>query len=155
MMKAILAIGLITECQSFGMMFKLNYVSCHKLPKTSQNVLYKPQTHENHTNRFPTLAIAYPQGVRQLQPPRQIRNHQALVRKLDSARSYPPSQKRLTMEWIKCLDRMPTPYEPVLIFTTDMNQAYAWLYNDLWWYEHQTWFLTEVSHWMPLPPNPF
>ncbi len=56
----------------------------------------KPQTHENYTYRFPTLATAYPQGVRQLQPPRQIRNHQALVRQLDPARSYPPSQKRLT-----------------------------------------------------------
>ncbi len=115
----------------------------------------KPQTHENHTNRFPTLATAHPQGMRQLQPPRQKRNHQALVRQLDPARSHPPSQKRLVMEWIKCLDRMPTPYEPVLIFTTDMNQAYAWLGDGRWYYEHQTWFLTEVSHWMPLPPNPF
>jgi hypothetical protein len=59
------------------------------------------------------------------------------------------------MEWIKCLDRMPTPYEPVLIFTTDMNQALAWLGDGRWYYEHQTWFLIEVSHWMPLPPNPF
>jgi hypothetical protein len=50
---------------------------------------------------------------------------------------------------------MPTPYEPVLIFTTDMNQALAWLGDGRWYYEHQTWFLTEVSHWMPLPPNPF
>jgi len=46
MMKAILAIGLITECQSFGMMFKLNYVSCHKILKTSQIVPYKTQTYE-------------------------------------------------------------------------------------------------------------
>jgi hypothetical protein len=115
----------------------------------------KPQPHENHTYRFPTLATAYPQGVRQLQPTRQIRNHQALVRQLDPAWSHPSSQKRLTMEWVKCLDRMPTPYEPVLIFTTDMNQAYAWLGDGRWYYEHQTWFLTEVSHWMPLPPNPF
>jgi len=115
----------------------------------------KPQTHENHTNRLPTLATAHPQGVRQLRPTRQIRNHQGLVRQLDPARSYPPSQKRLTMEWVKCLDRMPEPGEPVLIFTIDMNQAFAWLWDDLWYYEHQTWFLSEVSHWMPLPPNPF
>ncbi len=115
----------------------------------------KPQTHENHTNRFPTLADSHPQGVRQLQPARQIRNHQGLVRQLDPARSNPPSQKRLVMEWVKCLDRMPKRYEPVLIFTTDMNQAYAWLGDGRWYYEHQTWFLTEVSHWMPLPPNPF
>jgi hypothetical protein len=78
-----------------------------------------------------------------------------LVRQLDPARSNPSSQKRLTMEWVKCLDRMPEPYEPVLIFTTDMNQAYAWLGDGRWYYEHQTWFLIEVSHWMPLPPNPF
>jgi len=115
----------------------------------------KPQPHENHTNRFPTLATAHPQGMRELQSPRQIRNHQGLVRELDPARSYPPSQKRLIMEWVKCLDRMPEPYEPVLIFTTDMNQAFAWLGDGRWYYEHQTWFLTEVSHWMPLPPNPF
>jgi hypothetical protein len=50
---------------------------------------------------------------------------------------------------------MPEPYEPVLIFTIDMNQAYAWLGDGRWYYEHQTWFLIEVSHWMPLPPNPF
>jgi hypothetical protein len=31
-----------------------------------------------------------------------------------------------------------------------MNQAYAWLGDARWYYEHQTWFLTEVSHWMPL-----
>jgi len=93
--------------------------------------------------------------MRQLQPPRQIRNHQGLVRQLDPARSNPSSQKSLTMEWVKCSDRLPEPGEPVLIFTTDMNQAYAWLGDGRWYYEHQTWFLTEVSHWMPLPPNPF
>jgi len=93
--------------------------------------------------------------VRQLQPTRQIRNHQALVRQLDPARSHPSSQKRLTMEWIKCSERLPEQGEPVLIFTTDMNQFMAWLGHDRWWYEHQTWFLIEVSHWMPLPPNPF
>ncbi len=124
-------------------------------PASAITLPTKPQPHENHTNRFPTLATPHPQGVRQLQPTRQKRNHQGLVRQLDPARSYPPSQKRLTMEWIKCLDRMPTPYEPVLIFTTDRNQAYAWLGDGRWYYEHQTWFLTEVSHWMPLPPNPF
>jgi hypothetical protein len=59
------------------------------------------------------------------------------------------------MEWVKCLDRMPTPYEPVLIFTTDMNQAFAWLGDGRWECEHETWFLTEVLYWMPLPPNPF
>jgi hypothetical protein len=76
---------------------------------------------------------------------------------LEEARSFEAKIKEefKSMEWIKCLDRMPTPYEPVLIFTTDMNQAYAWLGDGRWYYEHQTWFLTEVSHWMPLPPNPF
>ena len=56
----------------------------------------KPQTHENHTHRLPTLATAHPQGVRQLLKTRPLRNHQALVRQLDPARSYPSSQKRLT-----------------------------------------------------------
>ncbi len=116
----------------------------------------KPQTYENHTNRFPTLADSHPQGLRQLQPTRQIRNHQGLVRQLDPARSNPSSQKRLVMEWIKCSERMPELGEPVLIFTTDMNQFMGWLENrHLWSYEHQSWFLSEVSHWMPLPPNPF
>ena len=63
----------------------------------------KPQTHETNPNRFPTLATAYPQGVRQLQPPRQKRNHQALVRQLDTARSHPSSEKRLS-------HGMDTPY---------------------------------------------
>ena len=53
------------------------------------------------------------------------------------------------MEWVKCSDRLPEPGEPVLIFTTDMNQFMAWLVHDRWYYEHQTWFLIEVSHWMP------
>ena len=93
--------------------------------------------------------------MRELQPPRPLRNHQALVRQLDPAWSHPPIQKRLVMEWVKCLDRMPEPYEPVLIFTTDMNQAYAWLGDGRWDCEHESWFLTEVLYWMPLPPNPF
>jgi hypothetical protein len=62
----------------------------------------------------------------------------------------------MTMEWVKCSDRLPEPGELVLIFTTDMYLFMGWLENGhLWCYEHQTWFLTEVSHWMPLPPNPF
>jgi hypothetical protein len=130
-------------------------ITCHKIPKTTQIVPYKPQTYENHTNRFQTLATAYPQGLRQLLKARPFRNHQGVVRQLDPARSHPPSQKRLTMEWIKCSERLPEPGEPVLIFTTDRNQAYAWLGNGRWYYEHQMWLLIEVSHWMPLPPNPF
>jgi len=35
----------------------------------------KPQPHENHTHRFPTLATAYPQGMRQLPKARPFRNH--------------------------------------------------------------------------------
>jgi len=58
-------------------------------------------------------------------------------------------------KWIKCSDRMPEQDTPVLIYTSDMYLAMAWLSNNRWYYEHQTWFLTEVSHWMPLPPNPF
>ena len=59
-------------------------------------------------------------------------------------------------KWIKCSERLPELGEPVLIFTTDMNQFMGWLENrHLWSYEHQSWFLSEVSHWMPLPPNPF
>jgi len=35
----------------------------------------KPQTHENHTDRFQTLADSHPQGMRQLPNPRPLRNH--------------------------------------------------------------------------------
>ncbi len=58
-------------------------------------------------------------------------------------------------KWIKCSERLPELGEPVLIFTTDMNQFMGWLENrHLWSYEHQSWFLSEVTHWMPLPNRP-
>jgi hypothetical protein len=49
---------------------------------------------------------------------------------------------------------MPEQDTPVLIYTSDMYQAMAWLSNNRWYYEHQTWFPSEVLYWMPLPPSP-
>ena len=114
-----------------------------------------PQPHENHTHRFPTLATAHPQGVRQLQPPRQIRNDQALVRQLDPARSYPPSQKRLTMEWIRPQDQMPKEGEVVLVCNEiglKSVASYDTYYNE--WNCDCSWWPREVAYWMPIPQPP-
>ena len=115
----------------------------------------KPQTHENHTNRLQTLATAHPQGMRELHQTRPLRNHQGLVRQLDPARSYPSSQKRMKMEWIKCSERMPTGNHPVLVYIRDGYQIIAFKEPDRWVWEGESWFLSEGMYWMPLPPNPF
>ena len=115
----------------------------------------KPQTHENHTHRFPTLADSHPQGMRQLPKARPFRNHPPMASELRPARPYPPSQKRLTMQWIKCSERMPTGNDPVLVYIRDGYQIIAFKEPDRWVWEGESWFLSEGMYWMPLPPNPF
>ena len=130
-------------------------ITCHKLPKTTQIVPYKPQTHENHTDRLQTLADSHPQGVRELHQARPLRNHPPMEGQLHPARTYHPSQKRLTMEWIKCSERMPTGNDPVLVYIRDGYQIIAFKEKTHWVWEGESWFLSEGIYWMPLPPNPF
>ena len=62
---------------------------------------------------------------------------------------------------IPITDRLPPFNQRVLVYDTD---AYGWLfgyyrdpdiYKEEWFVEvTPTWFVPNVTHWMPLPPNP-
>jgi hypothetical protein len=78
-----------------------------------------------------------------------------MASELHPARTNPSSQKRLTMTWIKCSERMPTGNDPVLVYIRDGYQIIAFKEPDRWVWEGESWFLSEGLYWMPLPPNPF
>ena len=61
-------------------------------------------------------------------------------------------------KWIKCSEGMPEEATPVVICTTDgyLAMASLELYGGRirWSWEHESWFLSEVTHWMPLSNRP-
>jgi hypothetical protein len=66
------------------------------------------------------------------------------------------------MEWIKCIDRLPAPYDLVLVYGEDgVFRAYRDIHN-----EYPSWVCSPlgsyagdgmvfgITHWMPLPKPP-
>ena len=88
-----------------------------------------------------------------MQQARPLRNYQGVVRELDPARKNPPSQKRMTMPWIRPQDQMPEFDEPVLITDIEGLQIVAWRdrYTGKWHSENHSWFTHEVLCYMPIP----
>lgn len=56
-------------------------------------------------------------------------------------------------KWIKCMERMPEPYEYVLVTDGD-NVEVMWWDCDGFWRPAKSLYPGGITHWMPLPKPP-
>lgn len=55
--------------------------------------------------------------------------------------------------WIKCSERMPEPYEYVLV-TDGHSVEVMWWDRDGFWRPAKSLYPGDITHWMPLPEPP-
>lgn len=57
-------------------------------------------------------------------------------------------------EWIKCSERMPEPYEYVLVTDGFVGCEVMRVNSDGYWGPAKSLYHGDISHWMPLPELP-
>lgn len=57
-------------------------------------------------------------------------------------------------EWIKCSERMPEPYEYVLVTDGFVGCEVMRVNSDGYWGPAKSLYRGDISHWMPLPEPP-